>query len=309
MSILYCMSDTQGTYGQLGTRMTSADYLSRGHRLQAAILTSGYNQSELAQRLGISRQALSDIVKGRAPGEKHVHLLAELLGVPEEWLRDGGEIPDCIMDRLERAKDNMPVAVKIFQEILLKGRTLWHELKHRTPNKFDELIKQLEPGMQHLLSVDPCIPRRVPRHEEDIRAAFSMVDYNIEPENLAAFQEGHKYLYGLTDVKDAIRKVDRASSESRPATDLPMEQFNIIRGALLVLRAERHAFGRSSQDIDRTLALMWRRQLAGAWPMQTLRRLREQRVEDLGPDLDADIEAGDAVDTNGKGVEKGRSGQ
>lgn len=289
--------------------MTATDYLDRGHRLQAAILTSSYNQSELAQRLGISRQAISDIVKGRTPGEKHVHLLAELLGVPEDWLRDGGEMPDCLMDKIERAKDNMPVAVKKYQEIMLKGRKIWQELKHCNPNKFDELIKRLNPGMQLLFSIDPHIQRRTPRHEEDIRAALSMVDFNIEPEDLAAFQEGHKYLYDLTDVKDAIRKADRASSESRPVADLPMEQFNIIRGALLVLRAERHAFGRSSQDVDRTLAVMWRRQLAGSWPMQTLRRLREQRIEDLGPDLDADIEIGDGVVDKGNAVGNDRTGQ
>lgn len=57
-----------------------------GKRLQKALDDAGMTQAQLAERLGISQQAVQFICSGRTKNSKHTGRIAEILGVTPEWL-------------------------------------------------------------------------------------------------------------------------------------------------------------------------------------------------------------------------------
>ena len=60
-------------------------------RLMAALNHRGISQAELAQTLGIHRQAITAIKGGQAPGRKHLPAMAKALDVSLDWLVTGSE--------------------------------------------------------------------------------------------------------------------------------------------------------------------------------------------------------------------------
>lgn len=60
-------------------------------RLTAALNHKGWTQVQLAQTLGIHRQAITSIKVGQAPGRKHLPAMARALDVSIDWLVTGAE--------------------------------------------------------------------------------------------------------------------------------------------------------------------------------------------------------------------------
>ena len=72
-----------------------------GLRLATLRMERGYTQQELAERVAISRVALSNLESGRSvPGERTVTLLAGIFGVEPYELVQGTAYPTAKVDRL-----------------------------------------------------------------------------------------------------------------------------------------------------------------------------------------------------------------
>ena len=65
-------------------------------RLRLAITRAGVAKGEVAERAGMHRQVLTDMLAGRTPGTLHLGRLAQVLNVPLEWLADGSNPPGWI---------------------------------------------------------------------------------------------------------------------------------------------------------------------------------------------------------------------
>lgn len=97
-----------------------------GQRIKKLLKEKGISQAELARRIGVSRAAVSEWVRGKSePSESTLKLIAKEFGVNENWLKTGeGEI--WSKDRsLEKEIENLPeekieellIAVKIIRKI------------------------------------------------------------------------------------------------------------------------------------------------------------------------------------------------
>jgi transcriptional regulator with XRE-family HTH domain len=181
---------------------TKAD-TSRGQRLRMALKAHRLSQGWISDQLGISKQAMADIVNGRVPGNKHMTAIAKLLNVPEPWLREGGDLP-----------------------------------------------AQLAQSLGVTTSVVESDPTAITT-----------------------------YMINMLG--------DRGGSErTEDGGHLPAAIFATVRGALLVLRAERVAFGRSTRDVDQALRVLWQRQMTYPWSDAALQELTTQRTSDLGTDAE-----------------------
>jgi lambda repressor-like predicted transcriptional regulator len=69
--------------------------INRGYqiRLRAGLAARQLNLAALADRLGVSRQALHNPLSTGRPGKKYPKILAKLLGTTETWLLDGTGTP------------------------------------------------------------------------------------------------------------------------------------------------------------------------------------------------------------------------
>jgi transcriptional regulator with XRE-family HTH domain len=122
-----------------------------GTRIATLRLQAGYTQQELAERMAISRVALSNLESGKSvPGERTVTLLAGLFGMEPHELVAGTSYPSAKADRLPavaarytevelqlalldrdlRWLESAPRAVA--QEVVAGWRTTLDELRRRT---------------------------------------------------------------------------------------------------------------------------------------------------------------------------------
>ena len=63
-------------------------------RVSAALEVVGKKKIDLADHLGISKQALSQILSGERPGHEHRQKIADFCGVSLRWLVTGSGGPD-----------------------------------------------------------------------------------------------------------------------------------------------------------------------------------------------------------------------
>lgn len=65
-----------------------------GDRLKLAMRNAGVTQSELAEKLGITQQAVQMACSGKSKRSKHLERMAEILGVSASWLAFGADSPE-----------------------------------------------------------------------------------------------------------------------------------------------------------------------------------------------------------------------
>jgi len=116
-----------------------ADHLERlGRRIAAHRAKLGWTQQELAERLAISRVAVSHVEAGvSAPGERTVALLAGLFKISPHELVTGTDYPAAKADRL-------PVVVALYTEVELQLRLFESDVLW---------LEQLTPGDAELVLV------------------------------------------------------------------------------------------------------------------------------------------------------------
>lgn len=61
-----------------------------------ALRRQGWSKSKLGRALGITQASISQLTNGKYPGAHHFPRIAELLDVPEEWLRTGYPEPPWV---------------------------------------------------------------------------------------------------------------------------------------------------------------------------------------------------------------------
>lgn len=62
-------------------------------RLKIALKAAGYTQKKATEKLNLSKNALTNYVKGRIPDTLILYKLSKLLDVSMEWLLDGEDYP------------------------------------------------------------------------------------------------------------------------------------------------------------------------------------------------------------------------
>ncbi len=78
-------------------------------RLVQSLTTSGVSQSQLAQKLGVTKQAVSIWKKGNSvPTYPVIEKIADILGVDFVWLLSGGGSPS-IADTIQKELENTPM--------------------------------------------------------------------------------------------------------------------------------------------------------------------------------------------------------
>lgn len=118
-------------------------------RIQRARKTRGLTQEVLAERVHVTRGAIGHWEQGvTLPSTAHLSTLAKVLGVPMEWLVNGGANPfqktqkagkDSNFTGIEEAKGLYTVNQEIFdKETLLTARKFY-----RLPKKQRRIIRDL----------------------------------------------------------------------------------------------------------------------------------------------------------------------
>lgn len=103
----------------------------------------GMKQADLATAIGITRQALNDIVHGRKSGHKHVDKIAVFFKVDYTWLWNGGVMPPAIRavacddGGLERDR-------RYYEEVMRVAQLRWIEALSVNQNKAEDLLPGID---------------------------------------------------------------------------------------------------------------------------------------------------------------------
>jgi hypothetical protein len=206
---------------------------------------------------------LSDMLSGRARGLRHLAGLAEILGVDEAWLTDGGgEAPDWTLapeaafDRWSRRLGGALSAWTCEQQ----GGQSWRPATTLDPRRRQDLAERLA-----LEEDDPLLTRLGERDWAAI--PFPLLEAVAaelglpEPEHIEVIRRGHAIAAAAADDDDAVAAaVARRIGRYR----LPPTLFRLARMALASLRQQRVFLKQDTRDIDDTLELLWRDQLSSS---------------------------------------------
>lgn len=117
---------------------------SLGKRISALRVERGWTQQQLADRLGISRVAVSHLETDlNTPGERTVALLAGLFRMEPHALVDGTSYPVAKSDRLPFVVNRW---TEVEHQLALLDRDLWwlSRADHLTPAEVDEVLVEWE---------------------------------------------------------------------------------------------------------------------------------------------------------------------
>ena len=108
---------------KMGARPQAAEVAALGLRIAMLRIDLGFTQQELAERLGISRVAVSNLESGRSvPGERTVTLMAGLFRMEPFELVQGTAYPLAKVDRL-------PLVTAKYTEVELQVALLERDLR------------------------------------------------------------------------------------------------------------------------------------------------------------------------------------
>ena len=258
----------------------------QGGRIRLAIQVSPFNLTVTAERAGLSKQALSDITNNHAQGDRHLPLLAQILHVPEEWLRDGGELPDSIAKALgvQGAHPELNSDVQAFFSIMDSGITAWEKLKIKNPNRYNEALATLSLNVRQAVTLR-ALPVPVDEPVSELIKMLAVVGITFATSSdLERFTAGHAdYAAAIEDFNAGFLPRPRRQKRIQDLS-LPPKIFSVVRGALKVLLAERQAFDRPTREIDAALRLLWERQFTQHLNPGTRAALERQRRDDLERD-------------------------
>lgn len=252
----------------------------RGQRVAAAISSSPHSQADVARHLGISRQALTDIVKGRAPGEKHLGPIAALTAVPESWLRDGGDPPRQVAESCSSSVLPSTPEVMAFLSFARDGFAAYRKLPAA---ERERLLGKCPAALRTHIARQGGPPGPMTLSLSAFVACFRLVNVDIADFGAANVEEGFQAIRASLDARREILSKTEVQDEG-PDLALPPAIFATVRGALLTLRGERRTFNRNPTEVDDALAEVWRRQLTRRWNVDARARLETERTADIGPE-------------------------
>lgn len=82
-------------FAYIGHRLSDME-TPRFFRLRAAMRRARITQQQLAKTLGLSQPAVSDILKGKSSGDRHIPTIAKALKVSEVWITSGEDAPSWV---------------------------------------------------------------------------------------------------------------------------------------------------------------------------------------------------------------------
>jgi transcriptional regulator with XRE-family HTH domain len=253
----------------------------RGTRIRLAIKASGLTLTQVAERLGLTRQGLSDILANRSPGDRHITAIATLLGVEADWVVDGGPLPESL--RQTRGEHAAPTAAAgFFQTTVDAALIRLRDMRTTAPESFLHVVDRLPQQARRWVRL-ARLPFRALKElsQDDLLAIVVASGTTLNAEQVPIFTEGLlDTLRTLSIVSKTTVPRTRNDAADRPGRALPPDVFDVLRGALLVLRTERKAFHRPASDVERALRVLWSRQMTYTWPAATKQKLNDMRVED-----------------------------
>lgn len=119
-------------------------------RIREGMELRGYKQSDLVEKTGISKGALSSYLSGRyIPKQNNIYLIAKALDVSEAWLM-GADVP---MERNEPSltkKDEKDIEkiLESTKEQLLSQEGLMFDGEPATPEAVESILSAMEVGME-----------------------------------------------------------------------------------------------------------------------------------------------------------------
>jgi transcriptional regulator with XRE-family HTH domain len=231
-------------------------YINRADRLRLAISHCSLSKGEIAERAGIHRQMLTEMLANKTPGSKHLQALAKVLNVPEIWLATGESAPPWaqkIQGEFHPPTDEAALFVDICREISFH----WRRLQSTSPSEYKKLTAGFSPKITQALSArkKPVSAFRL-KLAEIIQLGDQFNLPNIEQRE--AFEAG--FLLHARALQDLHRQSLFASTPPS-STQLPDKVFAVCRAALLAMKAQRQAMRQSWTDVRYALAYLWGQQL------------------------------------------------
>lgn len=171
-------------------------------RIKEAMKASHLTQSELVQRTGINKGALSSYLSGRYnPKQKSIYILAKALNVSESWLM-GYDVPkerEVPTKVAEDTRETSPMAIKVGNQLI----DLEHRYGYSEQFVADEMgipldqYHDLKSGINHIL--DPNLMCKFAAFYNKKWTDFFSFDGEPIPanDNIVALQE----MAGLTDAE------------------------------------------------------------------------------------------------------------
>ena len=128
----------------------AAELASLGLRISSLRMCLGFTQQEFAERLGISRVAVSNLESGRSvPGERTVTLMAGLFGMEPFELVQGTAYPQAKVDRL-------PLVTAKYTEVELQLALLGRDLRWLESAPAELAIEVIEGWQKALRLLAEC---------------------------------------------------------------------------------------------------------------------------------------------------------
>lgn len=119
-------------------------------RIKEGMEIRGIKQTELSEKTGISKGALSSYLSGRyLPKQNNIYLIAKALNVNEAWLM-GADIPMERSDTPLTKKDTKDIEKILDQtrEQLLSQEGLMFDGDPASPEAIDSIISAMQIGME-----------------------------------------------------------------------------------------------------------------------------------------------------------------
>lgn len=245
-----------------------------------ALARSNLTQTELAASLRISKQALYDIITGRAPGHKHRPQIAGILETPVDVLWPPADAPQT-----PYREENPPGATigsssaDFFLQVVRDSLRQMRQMRDQGDrDSHQEALSHLPSRMQRWIQGHDGPPGPLDEPVEQYLTFASLGGNHLAEEDQATFREGY--------VEMQRRRPKRARSGHKPKQvpgdlSLPMSVFRSVRGALKVVLAERSAFNRPHAEITQALTVLWERQMTYPWNDEVKTLLEKERTADL----------------------------
>lgn len=241
------------------------------NRIRLALQSSDsvYSQRALADKLGISRQAINDIIAGRKPGLKHLKRIAEILEVDEHWLINGGTMP-VAMNAIAQDDGGLSEDRKYYEDTMKEGAMKWRLLFHSDPRRAAELVAQLPPDVGSRINSSNL--ESVPWTYEDTIALLEPWELPEVPKRVT-FRRGYH-----------LARIVSAETLKPTQRDIPYGNsvFSVIRTALRLSRDHLVAFGGNADAINQALRELWTKQIHDLARQGVSADMMTQLQDDLG---------------------------
>ena len=125
-------------------------YVFRFDRLMQALGAKGWSQSDLARKVNVRPQSVSEWKAGRCPREARIEKMASLLGVNADWLRGESGLREASCQYDPSEPDDVRYVTESHIESLMEGVQSSIEAMHADMRQCMGMLQRLEGLRQSL---------------------------------------------------------------------------------------------------------------------------------------------------------------